>query len=441
MGMSLGGLSFLSYSIYIRHVYILAHPSNSTTPWIFAINGTDPTCWRPVTSTIAIASGRVEPPDKTTMFGMSLNWQIDNVTLASKRMGGVYKPVVFNSFITLTPTDFQVDIMNWQAQQVGSVNGIFEITLQPSVRMSLIPDATLQAVAKQMAIMNGYYGVPVILRYGHEMNGAWMPYGQHPTEYIASFRALATYVHAATNMTAMMWAPNAGLYYPYGAVVNASSPDFAVLDSNNDGAFNVLDDPYLPYFPGAGYVDWVGLSMYQYHQNSTAASDYLNANVPVGPCFIRDYISGTLNCQPRSSNTSNRDFYTNFAVAYNKPFALPESGSAYATNATNVVAQTVDEVTMKTAWWTSILTLIPGSAVNPVYPLLKLVVNFEEAKAEAETSTLWQNRDYRISYNPSVVTSLTTSLFPPATRMLFGSQLSYQCGGQVLVTKAGPSSS
>ena len=141
--------------------------------------------------------------------------------------------------------------------------------------------------------------------------------------------------------------------------------------------FKQTTDPYTPYWPGADAVDWLGLSVYQYHTNSTSISDYLNANVAVGPCFIQDYIQGTLNCQPRSSTPSNRAFYTNFAEKYNKPFALPESGTEYALNATNVVPQTVDEVTMKRDWITSLLGLSPGAAGTPVFPLLKMVVNFE----------------------------------------------------------------
>lgn len=32
------------------------------------------------------------------------------------------------------------------------------------------------------------------------------------------------------------------------------------------GVIDNADDPYLPYYPGDQYVDWVGLSLYNYGQ-------------------------------------------------------------------------------------------------------------------------------------------------------------------------------
>ena len=33
------------------------------------------------------------------------------------------------------------------------------------------------------------------------------------------------------------------------------------MDTNGDGVVDNLDDPYLPYYPGDAYVDWVGMSV------------------------------------------------------------------------------------------------------------------------------------------------------------------------------------
>lgn len=71
---------------------------------------------------------------------------------------------------------------------------------------------------------------------------------------------LSNYVHAYTNMTAMLWSPNTGSGYPYGyPQSNADFPkandpnpqkraDFLAMDTNNDGIISSLDDPYLPYW-------------------------------------------------------------------------------------------------------------------------------------------------------------------------------------------------
>jgi hypothetical protein len=34
------------------------------------------------------------------------------------------------------------------------------------------------------------------------------------------------------------------------------------LDTNRDGQFDVLDDPYSAYYPGDDVVDWIGLSTF-----------------------------------------------------------------------------------------------------------------------------------------------------------------------------------
>jgi hypothetical protein len=114
-----------------------------------------------------------------------------------------------------------------------------------------------------MRKINSYYGVPVFLRYGPEMNGNWMEhFGQRPSLYIPSFQKLASYVHRLTNLTAMVWAPNVGSGYPFTSseynyvTPKPGSVDFNSLDTNRDGVLNNNDDPYLPYYPGDQYVDW-----------------------------------------------------------------------------------------------------------------------------------------------------------------------------------------
>ena len=63
----------------------------------------------------------------------------------------------------------------------------------------------------------------------------------------------------------MVWAPNTGLGYPYGssfANLGTTAADRLLLDTNRDNVLSELDDPYLPYYPGDDFVDWVGLSSY-----------------------------------------------------------------------------------------------------------------------------------------------------------------------------------
>lgn len=204
---------------------------------------------------------RLEPEFGQFLWGMSIQWDVDDAIKLTNRMGKTVP--IFNTFININSTDFQVDILNWQAQQVQKLGGMLEITLLPKELISKISNQMLYRFATQVRKINSYYGVPVFLRYGPEMNGNWMEhFGQRPSLYIPSFQKLASYVHRLTNLTAMVWAPNVGAGYPFTSseynyvTPKPGSVDFNALDTNKDGVLDNRDDPYLPYYPGDQYVDW-----------------------------------------------------------------------------------------------------------------------------------------------------------------------------------------
>lgn len=85
------------------------------------------------------------------------------------------------------------------------------------------------------------YGRPVILSFGHEMNGPWYPWGRghaSPAVFVAAWRHIVTLfrAHGADNVT-WLW------------------------------AFNVIHNgrriaPPAPWWPGQSYVTWVGIDGY-----------------------------------------------------------------------------------------------------------------------------------------------------------------------------------
>ena len=99
----------------------------------------------------------------------------------------------------------------------------------------------------------------------------------------------------------MVWSPNIGEAYPWaeGGPSKPVTPETTSLDTNGDGLISEgVDDPYMPYWPGPEYVDWVGFSLYQYsYVESTLQTiarpgyvDFTNPlrgisskNVPAGP--------------------------------------------------------------------------------------------------------------------------------------------------------------
>ena len=56
-----------------------------------------------------------------------------------------------------------------------------------------------------------------MVRYAHEMNGNWYPWGQFPIEYIASFQMVAGVLRNQTCNAAMVWAPNVAQGWPWRA--------------------------------------------------------------------------------------------------------------------------------------------------------------------------------------------------------------------------------
>ncbi len=84
-------------------------------------------------------------------------------------------------------------------------------------------------------------GHPVVLRFAHEMNGSWYPWGagvngNTAADYVAAYRHVHDLFTSAGVDAGWLWSP-------------------ATLDGPS-----IRD--VAPYYPGDAYVDWVGLSVY-----------------------------------------------------------------------------------------------------------------------------------------------------------------------------------
>lgn len=85
------------------------------------------------------------------------------------------------------------------------------------------------------------YTAPVILRFAHEMNGNWYPWGNRPEEYISAYRKIVeTFRNSGVTNVRFMWSIN-GDNVPYEPIGQSSK-----------------------YYPGDGYVDMVGLDGYNF---------------------------------------------------------------------------------------------------------------------------------------------------------------------------------
>lgn len=107
----------------------------------------------------------------------------------------------------------------------------------PSRRFPLrtIAGGAYDAYIRQSAVAAADWGKPILLRFAHEMNGTWYPWGEgHPARaYKMAWRHIVN-VFRASGADNVRW-----VWSPY---------------VNNDGHL-----PFERYFPGDRWVDWVGV--------------------------------------------------------------------------------------------------------------------------------------------------------------------------------------
>jgi mannan endo-1,4-beta-mannosidase len=103
-------------------------------------------------------------------------------------------------------------------------------------------DSYLRAFAQSVRA----FGHPVIISFGHEMNGGWYTWGsgrQSPADFVAAWRHVVD-VFREEGATKVTWV----------WTVNSK---------------NAATAPLAPWWPGSAYVNWVGVDGYYYHSSDT----------------------------------------------------------------------------------------------------------------------------------------------------------------------------
>ncbi|KAJ3295588.1 hypothetical protein HK104_002492 [Borealophlyctis nickersoniae] len=366
----------------------------------------------------------------------SFAWENAGNAKYVRKMNALNTQQYSNAFLQVTsdPTSpYNRAMLDWHAQSVQQHGGTLAVTMEVVVPLTELTDAIYDMIAQHLRDINSKQGVPVFLRWCHEMNGDWTGYGYKPLLYIPSFQKMSLAVKKYTNMTAMLWSPNLGIAYPFTPTPDSLSPpptrtsdpaNFALLktSTNNPNVLDWYDDPYTPYYPGDQYVDWVGLSVYLY-------PDDPNTNTPTLKDYFADVITGTGQWVDRvmgpDSNPQTRavrDFYTRFAVNRNKPFALSESGAPWLVNKPGT-----SELDIKRAWWEQLF----NSTVYSQFPMLKMVVNFEERKDNGDGML----QDWALTVNPVVAAPYQQYLMSQANALLMGDKMTFGCDGSLQSTK------
>jgi len=421
LGISIGGLALLSTMVYEERQIALNRALNTSIP--IRIDPNDESC-QADRSVLA----RLEPNDGEILIGFHIDWmQIQPEPLAAEIQRN---PAIINAFLDLNdaiepPIDW--DMLRWHGSEVQKVGGIFELTMQPNAGIANVSDATLRRLAEECRTINEK-GVPIYLRYGHEMNGDWTTYGLKPFDYVTGYRKMAGFIREYTNLTALVWSPNIGINYPFRGggqpyPTNVTDPvNFQLMDTNNDGVLNAFDDPYEPYFPGPEYVDWYGISLYWYPDE--------NFNTAVWPNYFRDNLVGRgpsierINVDALNDG-GLRDFYGRYPARYGKPLMIPETAAPWFAPGPGVTT-TETELEIKRTWWRQIYNLDTFAQ----FPWLKAVVHFEERKrdgsGEIRDWRLLENEDVRLAFLEDI------ALFP---NLLWAQQLQFGCGGQIEIEK------
>lgn len=335
------------------------------------------------------------------LYGVNLDWATESLRDYEQKLG--HAPAVAAQFTTLPYSDSQ---WRWVADAAGQVNqagGILLLTLEPNDGLAAVTGSVAERLAGNLRTLNDR-GIPVVLRFAHEMNGSWYAWSQQPQAYVATFRRVAEAVHRRAPGTAILWAPNYGGGYPFRGGDHNAKPGtkpFRALDTNHDGALTMADDPYLPYYPGDDAVDWVGMSLYHWGNHYPWGSN----DIPE-PGKLTALLTGTYSGSV-GNETAVPNFYQVFGVDHARPVAITETAAFYAP-----ANKGAPELAIKQAWWQQVFS----DDLHRDFPMVKMINWFEWKKFEPEVAT---EVDWR-ALGPATATEFTADL---PSWLVFGHQV------------------
>lgn len=313
---------------------------------------------------------------------MNLDWGSDTIAGVSERLGAT--PAAWVQFVQFPLDAGGRGNLAGFYEQVGAVEGIAVVTLEPHAGLSAVTEAAATELAAVLDDAWVRHGVSTLVRFAHEMNGSWYPWGQRPEEYVAAFRTVAEAVHDGAPDSAMAWAPNEGSGYPFTGGVHGAAPGSAAaaaLDTDGDGALSTTDDPYAPYWPGADAVDWVGMSLY-----------FWGLEYPWGGNEVPP--RGRFAAMLRGDGGSLPDFYATYAEGHAKPLAIFETAALY----DPAIGGPTDE-TIKRSWFEQVLS----ADTRASFPRLAMINWFEWRKDEPEVGT---QIDWRLTADQALARDL-----------------------------------
>jgi Glycosyl hydrolase family 26 len=350
-----------------------------------------------ITATATLAAcevkGRAElAPRDGALFGVNLDLGAKSLAEYSGDLG--HKPAVGVSFTGFPYTAQEKRDLERAVTQIRENGQMMLLTLEPMTGLEAVTEEAARALAEDLAAFNDD-GVPVIVRFAHEMNGSWYPWSQQPGRYIGAFRTIATAIHTRAPGSAMMWAPNYGGGYPFAGgqfEAKLGTADFTALDTNADGVLTMNDDAYAPYYPGDDVVDWVGMSLYHW-----GARYPWGENEQPEENKLADQLTGNYT-GANGDDSLLPDFYQVYGQEHGKPVAIPETAALFTPGRGGA-----DELAIKQAWWGQVF----AEQTARQFPQLKMVNWFEWDKNEVEVKG---KVDWTVTNTPQMREAFTSSL-------------------------------
>ncbi|RKO86762.1 hypothetical protein BDK51DRAFT_47598 [Blyttiomyces helicus] len=309
----------------------------------------------------------LEPPDGKILLGAWVNTvqNGDSPLAVNDRLQAKLPMFHFQMNIPESSLDESPPL---QMLDQTDTDALLYLSALPNSGLAAVGDADLDRLVERCKTLN-LGGRRVLLRFAPGFNAAWVPWGQQPLEFVSLWKNLTMKVRESlnSNLTALVWAPYSGDGYPFSGFAYSAKPgtaDFQTLDTDVDGNLTVKDDPYGAFWPGAEYVDWVGLTAY--HRG--AAYPWVTNAIPY-PSYVSNLLLGKLPSMPATA-----DFYNSYVVKYNKPMMIAETGAVFHKNATTGAdAPGPDYVAIKSAWMDQLL----GASTHTAFPRLKAICLYE----------------------------------------------------------------
>src|SRR3954470_7686402 len=155
-------------------------------------------------STSTLALERLEP-SQGCYFGFTLG-SAHSVSSLSSTLG--FTPATYLEFFDLSEISTDFERLRAFLNEVAAVQGIATVTLEAWSGLDHVTPVECNRVAELCKEAENHGIAGIFIRFGHEMNGNWYPWGQRPTQFKTKFRLLAETIHSQTTRTAMIWAPN-----------------------------------------------------------------------------------------------------------------------------------------------------------------------------------------------------------------------------------------